>query len=126
MGIVTASPRILVAEDSAFLADMIETYLKETQWEAVGPVASVDAALRLAKEQWVDAAILDVRLCDANIFPVACLLTSRKVPFLFLTGVDGQAVPPEFSAAPCVSKPFEWPTVRSHLRCMLSRRGLDR
>ena len=126
MGIVTAAPRILVAEDSAFLADMIESYLKETRWEAVGPVASVDAALRLAKDEWVDAAILDIRLRDADIFPVACLLNSRSVPFLFLTGVDERAVPPEFSAAPRVSKPFQWSTVQSHLHCMLSRRRLDR
>jgi DNA-binding response OmpR family regulator len=126
MGIVTAAPRILVAEDSAFLADMIGTYLKETRWEAVGPVFSVEAALRLAKDERVDAAILDIRLRDADIFPVACLLTSRSVPFLFLTGVDERAVPLEFSAAPCVSKPFEWSTVQSHLRCLLNRGGPDR
>ena len=119
---VTAAPRILVAEDSVFLADMIETYLRETMWEAVGPVASLEAALRLAREQSVDAAILDVKLRDADIFPVAGLLTSRSVPFLFLTGVDEQAVPPEFSAAPCIAKPFEWSKVQSILRCMLSRR----
>ena len=123
MGMVPGVPRILVAEDSVFLADMIELYLKETSWEAVGPAGLLDDALRLAREQWVDAAILDVRLRDAEIFPVAYLLTSRNVPFLFLTGMDGEAVPEEFSAAPCVAKPFEWSTVQSILRCMVNRRS---
>jgi DNA-binding response OmpR family regulator len=126
MGTITAKPRILVAEDSVYLADMIVTFLKETGWEAVGPVPSLDAALRLAREQRLDAAILDVRLRDADIYPVASLLASRGVPFMFLTGVDEDSVPAEFSAAPCVRKPFEWSTVRSTLLYLLNRRADDR
>jgi hypothetical protein len=51
-------------------------------------------------------ALLDVNLHDALSFPVASLLQTQCVPFLFVTGYDKSVMPPAFRDVPVLQKPL--------------------
>jgi CheY-like chemotaxis protein len=108
-GIVTTShPKILVAEDSYLLAEVIGDYLRDCGMEPVGPVGRLEEACNFARERALDAAVLDVKLGDFLCFPVASVLVSRGIPFVFFTGYSGKAlIPPAFREAPLVCKPCD-------------------
>ena len=78
--------RILVVEDEALIAVMVEDMLTEMGGEVVGPAATIDEALDLARAQALDAAALDVNVRGQRIDPVAEALFERGVPVLFATG----------------------------------------
>lgn len=65
-------------------------------------------ALRLAESAAIDFAFLDVNLDGSMSFPVAEILGSRGVPFVFLTGYGSAGVDPAYRArGMVVKKPFE-------------------
>lgn len=66
-----AGLRILVVEDEMLIAVLIEEMLQGLGCHVVGPVSRLDAALRLAHEEPLDAAILDVRIRGGQVYPVA-------------------------------------------------------
>jgi CheY-like chemotaxis protein len=78
--------RILVVEDEAIVAMMLEEMLADLGCEVVGPAMTVTAALQAATESRIDAAILDVNVAREPVYPVAELLCSRQVPVIFSTG----------------------------------------
>ena len=52
-----------------------------------------------------DAAILDINLSSTLSYPLADRLAANAVPFVFLTGFDGWALPEAYRSAPRLSKP---------------------
>jgi DNA-binding response OmpR family regulator len=78
--------RVLIAEDEAIVADMLELVLQEQGISVVGPAGTVAAALSLAQVEELDAAILDVNLRGELVDPVVEALRSRGVPMIFATG----------------------------------------
>ena len=75
----------------------------------IGPAATVDDALRLvAATDRLDAAVLDVNLRGAMVYPVADALTARGVPFVFATGYDSTVIPPRFSGVKRCAKPVQF------------------
>jgi two-component SAPR family response regulator len=78
--------RILVVEDEALIAVMVEDMLVEMGGEVVGPAATIDDALALAQREILDVAVLDVNVRGRRIDPVAEALMARGVPVLFATG----------------------------------------
>jgi two-component SAPR family response regulator len=78
--------RILVVEDEALIAVMVEDMLMELGSDVVGPAGTIEAALELARQERIDAAILDVNVRGERIDPVAEALIARGVPVLFATG----------------------------------------
>lgn len=90
--------RILVVEDEALIAVMVEDMLTEMGSEIVGPAATIEEALRLARSEPLDGAVLDVNVRGERIDPVAEMLMARGVPILFATGygevrLQGNAAP---------------------------------
>ena len=74
----------------------------------VGPAPDVESGLQLAREAQFDGALLDINLFGDFCFPIAAVLTERKIPFLFLTGYDNsRLIPPEFRSARRLSKPID-------------------
>ena len=49
-------------------------------------MSRLDAALRLAHEEPLDAAILDVRIRGGQVYPVAEELLARNIPFVLASG----------------------------------------
>ena len=102
-----ARRRVLVVEDEYFLADDLSEALASLGAEIVGPVPTREQALALlSADQRIDAAVLDINLRGEMVFAVAEVLTERGVPFVFATGYDETAIPPDYRDVPRWEKPF--------------------
>jgi CheY-like chemotaxis protein len=96
--------RILVVEDSEFLAELIEDMLTEAGAIVVGSASSVDAALDELRGQNVDLVCLDVMLGPKLSFTVADALTAQRIPFVFVTACDATIVPERHRRQPLIDK----------------------
>jgi DNA-binding response OmpR family regulator len=100
---------VLVVEDEFLLAFDLMLLLERAGWDVLGPVATVDQALRLLRGRRPDVAILDVTLKDGTVAPVAEALRARNVPFIVASAysrperVGGDVL----AGAPNVGKPAE-------------------
>jgi CheY-like chemotaxis protein len=112
--------RILVVEDEAMIAMLVEDMVLDFGSEVVGPAARMEEALRLASHANLDAAILDVNVGGAVVFPVADVLRGRGVPIIFATGYGSGGLPPRFQNDPALSKPFSYETLAEALRTVLA------
>lgn len=84
--------RILIAEDDAILALDVREIFRQAGAEVIGPVATLKQALIMISDGSVSAALLDVNLRDAEVFPAALALKERGIGMVFYTGyadVDG-------------------------------------
>lgn len=104
MGWLTGK-RILVVEDEALIAVMVEDMLVEMGGEVVGPAGAVDDALELARTEALDGAVLDVNVRGQRIDPVAEALMARGVPVLFATGY-GEVKLASGAPATVIDKPY--------------------
>jgi PAS domain S-box-containing protein len=100
-------PRVLLVEDEALVAMMIQETLVEFGFEVLGPVSTASEALAAARERHIDAAVLDINLGDGLVYTVAEILAKRGVPFVFVTGYDAESVDSRFSGIPVLQKPVE-------------------
>jgi hypothetical protein len=80
--------------------------LESVGWQVVGPVADLATALDNAAIENLDAAVLDVHLGGQTVYPVAEVLDARQVPFVFVTALGREALPPRFCTRPHLGKPF--------------------
>jgi PAS domain S-box-containing protein len=101
------SRRVLLVEDEALVAMMIQECLAEYGHSVVGPISSASEALVAAKDSEYDAAILDINLGDGMAYPVAEILSARGVPFVFITGYEADTVDDRFSHVPVLQKPID-------------------
>jgi PAS domain S-box-containing protein len=101
------SRRVLLVEDEALVAMMIQECLTEWGHSVLGPISRAAEALAVAKDGEFDAAILDINLGDGMAYPVAEILSSRGVPFVFVTGYEADTVDGRFSDVPILQKPIE-------------------
>jgi PAS domain S-box-containing protein len=99
--------RVLLVEDEALVAMMIQECLTEYGHSVVGPIGRAADALAAAKQGEFDAAILDINLSDGMAYPVAEILSQRGVPFAFVTGYEADTVDERFSKVPVLQKPIE-------------------
>jgi DNA-binding response OmpR family regulator len=119
---MSAKPRcrILVVEDEAMISILVEDMVLDFGSEVVGPAAKIDEALRLASQANLDAAILDVNVGGAAVFPVADILRSRGVPVIFATGYGTSGLPARFENDPKLPKPFSYEELAKALRTVLT------
>jgi CheY-like chemotaxis protein len=113
--------RILVVEDEAVIALSIEDALQELGCVVVGPVSKLDAVMRLAGEEALDAAVLDVNIRGAQVFPVAERLLARNIPFVLVTGYGDWALPEAFRHQPHLTKPVAVEDLVNQVRRLCSR-----
>ncbi|MTE01603.1 response regulator [Paracoccus sp. YIM 132242] len=100
--------RILVVEDDYLIAEDLRHDLEQAGAIVVGPVPSVDKALRLLDANpAIDAAVLDVNLNGERSFPVAERLEAKAIPFLFATGYDLEDIQAQWRHVPVVTKPLQ-------------------
>lgn len=78
--------RILIAEDELFVALDLEYVVERIGYQTSGPFTSVKEADASIGAELPACAILDVRLTDGEIFPVADRLREAGVPILFHSG----------------------------------------
>jgi len=99
--------RILLAEDEVLVGMMVHDMLVDFGLTVVGPMASVDSALKVVQTEELDGAVLDVNLGGELIYPVAQELVDRGVPFVFVTGYEGDSIDERFVDVPLLRKPIE-------------------
>lgn len=112
--------QILVVEDEYFIASDLRRALGTEEAVVVGPVSGLSAGLELAKRDDLDAALLDVNLEGDSSLAIADRLTTKGVPFIFVTGYDDWALPDAYRHVPRVSKPFAVPMVLDALNQLLA------
>jgi DNA-binding response OmpR family regulator len=102
--------RVLIVEDEALVAMLIEDGLSDAGAEIVGSVGTVSEALqiieRVTHSGGLDAAVLDLNLAGESVTPVADQLAALGVPFLFATGYDAGHDTGGHPAATVLHKPF--------------------
>ena len=108
-------------EDEGSIALLIEDLLAELGCVVVASVARLAKAREWAASEAFDFAVLDVNLAGEPVFPAACILSSRGIPFLFSTGYGDSRIPEEFSHYPVVTKPF---TPRAFSRAVIDALAL--
>jgi DNA-binding response OmpR family regulator len=119
--------RVLVAEDEAIVAMLVEDELLEAGAEIVGPAGSVSDALQLiqaaAKDGGLSAAVLDIDFEGEAVKPVADRLAVLGVPFLFATGYCTDCDTGGHGAAPVLHKPFDPDDLIAAVRALASGSG---
>ena len=108
--------RVLVVEDEMLVAMLVEDVLQELGLEVAGICTHLDEALKLAASEAVDFVILDVNLDGKRSFPVADILRTRKIPFVFATGYGTKALEAEYAGAPTLNKPFMFGDIEQALK----------
>lgn len=103
--------RVLVVEDEALVAMLVEDSLLEAGAKVVGTASTVGEALLLiegaASDGGLNVAVLDVKLAGETVSPVADRLATLGVPFLFATGYGEGCDRGVHADAPVLAKPFD-------------------
>jgi CheY-like chemotaxis protein len=103
-----AGRRVLVVEDEYFLADDIVRALRALGAGIVGPCGELEDAKRMLEDHLaIDAAVIDINLRSEMVFPLARLLRTRSIPFVFATGYDRATVDAEFRDIHLWEKPLD-------------------
>ena len=118
--------RVLIVEDEAVVSMLIEDMLLDFGTEVVGPVTRIKDALRLAREDDLDLAILDINIAGETTYSVADVLRARAIPFVFATGYSLNAIPERFKESAKLRKPFTFRSFEKTLREALAGRPCHR
>jgi CheY-like chemotaxis protein len=97
---------ILIVEDEAMVAMVLEDLLQELGCHIVEIASRVETALSVITARKFDVAILDVNLKGETSYPVADALQLCDVPFLFATGYGTEVIPERYRQRTVLQKPF--------------------
>src|SRR5436309_2686085 len=98
-----AGRRILVVEDELLVAMTLEDILSEENCVIVGPFPRIEPALRAAREEPLDAAVLDINIAGKRVDPIARALAARGISFLFTAGYDRDMLPAKYVDRPALT-----------------------
>jgi DNA-binding response OmpR family regulator len=119
-------PRVLVVEDEFFIGLRIADLLQCMGCDVVGPLGTVARASAEADREPIDAALLDVRLRDETVVPVAEILNRRRIPFALVTASAPDHLPASLLDRPYVPKPFTDEDIKTAVRNLLQGADADR
>lgn len=117
-----AGLRVLVVEDEYLVAREIRRVLDGAGCAEVRLAANLSQAESQAGADDLHAVILDIKLGNEDVYPLAERLDRRGVPMLFVTGYATDAVPPHLAHLPLVQKPFQHRRLLATLQHAVSRR----
>lgn len=98
--------RVLVVEDEYLVAMLVEEMLEGLGHEVAQVAATLEAAMNAAQNASFDVAILDINLNGSPSAPIAEVLTSRSIPFIFATGYGPAGLDGRYAGTPTLQKPF--------------------
>jgi DNA-binding response OmpR family regulator len=96
---------VLIVEDEVWPSIVLEEALTRTGWTVLA-ASTIGAALDLATNEDLDAALLDINLGGDRVYPVAYVLRDRGVPFAFMTAYHSSMLPLELGRMPILVKPY--------------------
>ncbi|HRP11535.1 MAG TPA: response regulator [Terricaulis sp.] len=113
-----AGLKVLVVEDDVIIAEAALLLLGDLGAEAIGPCASVGAALAALNEHCIDLALLDVDLNGMRSTAVANALAARAIPYVAATG---HIIAAAMAGAPViVQKPYTPARLRAALESVVA------
>jgi CheY-like chemotaxis protein len=117
--------RLLIVEDEALVAIMLEDILADLGCVIVDVAGSLSQGLALVGDPALDldAAVLDVNLGGEKAYPIAETLSAKGIPFIFSTGYGAAGVAPHFARVPAVAKPFRPKALEAALLSALAHAG---
>lgn len=118
-GMELSGQRILIVEDEAVIAMLLEDQLEELGCVVVGAASSVADALAEIEREAIDAVVLDLNLRGEHSYPIAEALTAQGTPYLFITGYGSQGLDPEYQDKPVLQKPFNSSALQQALAGLL-------
>ena len=104
----------------------MEDMVRDFGSEVVGPTATFEHAMRLASNDGLNAAILDINLAGRVVFPVADALRERGTPIIFATGYGPKVLPLRFVGSLTIGKPFTYASLAACLREALANQPCSR
>jgi DNA-binding response OmpR family regulator len=105
----------MLVEDESLIAMMLEDMLEELGHVVVGPYGELKKAVDAASTEAVNIAILDVNINGGDTYPIAHVLASRAIPFIFSTGYSRSSLPMEYREGLVLQKPFRIQDLRKVL-----------
>ncbi|NNU16434.1 response regulator [Parvularcula sp. ZS-1/3] len=113
---------VLVCEDDPVQAHATVSVLQAQGWRVIGPAVSAKQAARLAEDETICAALLDVSLDGGSSAEAGSILRARGVPFAFVTsyGPATAATLGQFSEHLVVPKPITAELVEQILDTLLT------
>jgi CheY-like chemotaxis protein len=118
-----AAPSVLVVEDEYLIRMLLEDMLDELGYGVIAAVGTISEARQVATNGEFNAAILDVNLDGQEIYPVADILTTRGLPFVFVTGYGERSLPEPYRGRPALQKPFQAEQLKRTLAELLPSRA---
>ena len=94
--------RLLVVEDEAVIALLIEDLVESFGCILAGRASTVAEAIKLVETVPIDGALIDVNLSGEIAAPVSQALSDKHIPLILVTGYAS----PPISGFPVVHKPF--------------------
>ena len=110
-----AGIRALVAEDEPLLLMLLTEMLADLGCLVTGSATQVAQAMRLARVDNADVAILDVNLGGMDIGPLIDILQTLAVPVVLATGYDAREIAKRFPRAGLLPKPYTLESLRRAL-----------
>ncbi len=104
--------QVLIVEDQIMLAMGLEDMLIELGHGIFGSVTRLDKAMTMARDADIDFAILDINLAGETSFPVAAILRTRAIPFIFSSGYGDSGLVEGYRNQPILSKPYTSPDLK--------------
>jgi len=116
--------RILIVEDDAIIALELQSILTEAGATVIGPARNLAMAEKMAENGPLSAAILDIQLGSALVFPVAERLTEQGVPFVLNTGHgDARQLAADWPDAEVLTKPSTHQAIVQSLSRLIENRA---
>ncbi|ETW13692.1 response regulator receiver domain-containing protein [Roseivivax marinus] len=103
----TGPRRVLVCEDEPVVALDLKFLVEGFGYEVIGPYGSVEQALEAIDAVRPDSAVLDVRLRDGEVFPVADKLKDLGIGMVFHSGhAYEEEICANYPGSACCQKPI--------------------
>lgn len=87
------------------IAWAVDDTLRESGVDVVGPALDLSTGLRLAHENNLDAAVLDIDLGGLYVWPLARVLQNHNVPIVFVSAECSDKLPADLRGLVCLDKP---------------------
>jgi DNA-binding response OmpR family regulator len=110
---------ILLVEDEAMIAMMLEEYVDTLGHHVQGVASTLSEAYAMVEVGGFDLAILDCHLDGEEVWPIAELLERKGIPYILSSGGSINEVPEAFADRPMLSKPYTIGTISDMLAAVL-------
>ncbi len=122
---------ILIVEDESIVAEDLANKVRQLGYEVVGPTATGEKAIEIARQQHPALIIMDIRLAGAMDGIAATQIIHREcnLPILFLTAnsdVDTIKLAQQAGAYGYILKPFDDRDLRVQIEMALYKQAADR